>query len=164
MSNYVGNCTVELSRVQDCRRLSRHSHLRAFTRYFMFVCFREALIFQLFQQCMHCSVSLFETFLFLFCGFRTSHGQTGCCGIDGCVQLEWAKRRTSTHRRPLLIRLPGAPYSLPTTVWLSDPQLPTQTLRTAAACSSGTLNTGAVASTKTSPDSTQPHFTRSLSF
>lgn len=55
---------------------------------------------------------------------RTSHGQTGCWDTGGYVQLGWAKRKTSTHRTSLPIQLPGAPYSLPTTAWLSDPPLP----------------------------------------
>lgn len=63
---------------------------------------------------------------------RTSRGQTDCWDTDGYVQLGCAKRKASTHRMHLPIQLPGAPYSLPTTVWLSDPPLPRETLQTAA--------------------------------
>lgn len=51
---------------------------------------------------------------------RTSHGQTGCWGTDGSAQWGWAKRKASTRRTHLPIQPPGAPSSLPTTVWLSD--------------------------------------------
>lgn len=67
---------------------------------------------------------------------RTSHGQIGCWDTGGYAQLGWAKRKTSTHRIHLPILLPGALYSLPTTVWLSDTQLPTETLDVAAGWSS----------------------------
>lgn len=66
---------------------------------------------------------------------RTSHGQTGCWDTGGYVQSGWAKKKT-THRIHLLIQLPGARYSLPTTVWLSDTQPSTETLVAAAGCSS----------------------------
>lgn len=51
---------------------------------------------------------------------RTFRGQTGCCGTGACVQLAWLKRKTSSHRIHLPTQLPGAPYSLPTTVWQCD--------------------------------------------
>lgn len=66
---------------------------------------------------------------------RTSHGQTGCWDTGGYVQSGWAKKK-ATHRIHLPIQLPGARYSLPTTVWLSDTHPPTETLVAAAGCSS----------------------------
>lgn len=51
---------------------------------------------------------------------RTFRGLTVCCGIGACVQLAWLKRKTSSHRIHLPTQLPGAPYSLPTTVWQCD--------------------------------------------
>lgn len=62
---------------------------------------------------------------------RTSPGQTGCWDTDASVRWGWAKRKASSHRMHPPIQLPGAPYSLPTTVWLSDPPLPTEILQTA---------------------------------
>lgn len=63
-----------------------------------------------------------------FVFWRTSRGQTGCCGIGGCAKVVTSpKWRTSravthahTHKNPHRHRRPGAPCTLHRAAWLSD--------------------------------------------
>lgn len=103
-------------------------------------CFRGTLMFLVdLSVCLEsasiiATVLLPKTHTFLLPGCRTSHEQTGCWGIDDYAQLVCAKRRTSTHRMHLPIQLPGAPYSLPTTVWPCDAWILIELLQTAVRC------------------------------
>lgn len=146
-------CTVERSRTSVIAAIRLASHC------FSILCMLYFSVHCLFSVVSIAPLTFFPAHLSMS-GCRTSQERTGYWDTDGYVQSGWARRKTSSHRTHLPIQLPGAPYSLPTTAWLSDPQLHTETLQAAAVCSSVTSHVGVQQSCnpENSLAQTQPNF------